>query len=89
MISSTDIEVASTKSKCCSMPSVEVFDQRRPLLSRYDLNKVIMNYLVTGKNFAPPDSAFLICQYISAKMLQNNLAHFIIALAINANYHLK
>lgn len=47
MISSTDIEVASTKSKCCSMPSVEVFDQRRPLLSRYDLNKVIMNYLVT------------------------------------------
>lgn len=71
------------------MPSAEVFDQRRPLMSRYDLNKVIMNYLVTGKNFTPADSAFLICQIISAKMLQNNLAHCIIALAINASYHLK
>lgn len=67
MISSTDIEVASTKSKCCSMPSAEVFDQRRPLMSRYDLNKVIMNYLVTGKHFTPTDSAFLICQIISEK----------------------
>lgn len=47
MISSSDIEMTNANSKCHTLPSVDVCEQRMPLLSRNELNKVIMNYLVT------------------------------------------